>query len=205
VSFQAAGTCLLDFNDPGNGNYVAASQVQQVITIKARVVSSPLVIVSVDGEAGHWLVLRTSGGLPGSVVKFSVTNRNGSDCVLVGNRLYSKNAATCRVVATQTAAPPAVADSAYGLVHFHVAAHVTKVEFRRVNEETGLIDGIGFNFFGRPTVSISDAGAKVTVVNVKNTQLTLQIADLATTSSTEHVIRVVLADGQILSLPFVAN
>ena len=33
VSFQAAGTCLLDFNDPGNGNYVAASQVQQSVNV----------------------------------------------------------------------------------------------------------------------------------------------------------------------------
>ena len=34
VTFNSAGTCTLDFNDPGNANYVAAAQVQQSITIK---------------------------------------------------------------------------------------------------------------------------------------------------------------------------
>jgi hypothetical protein len=205
VSFQAAGTCLLDFNDPGNGNYVAASQVQQSVTIQARTASSPFKIVSVIGEAGHWLVLRISGDLPGSDVKYSVTNRRGNDCVLNGNRLYSKNAAVCRVVATQSANPPAAAVSAIGFISFHSAAQVTKVEFRMVNLETGLLDVIGRNFFGSPTVSVSDAGVRVAVVEVKNTQLSLQVADLATTPSKVHKVVVFLADGQILSFHFVAG
>jgi len=33
VSFSAAGTCTLDFNDPGNTNFVAANQIQQAFTV----------------------------------------------------------------------------------------------------------------------------------------------------------------------------
>jgi large repetitive protein len=35
VTFTGAGTCVIDFNDPGNDTYAAAAQVQQSITVDA--------------------------------------------------------------------------------------------------------------------------------------------------------------------------
>ena len=41
VSFQAAGTCIVDANQAGNGNYNAAPQVQQTFTVARTTRRSP--------------------------------------------------------------------------------------------------------------------------------------------------------------------
>ena len=66
VSFLAAGTCILDANQSGDGNYNAAPQVQQTINVVG--VPGPPTSVSATPSAGQvsvtWLPPTSNGGSP---------------------------------------------------------------------------------------------------------------------------------------------
>ena len=66
VSFLAVGNCVLDANQPGNGSYQAASQVQQTIAVSQ---GEPVDQLHFLGPGGHggWRALRPDGdGLVGA-------------------------------------------------------------------------------------------------------------------------------------------
>ncbi len=58
VAFTGAGTCLIDANQTGDPNYIAAAQAQQSITIGAKPVPTPML--------NHWVLLLL-GGLCGGI------------------------------------------------------------------------------------------------------------------------------------------
>ena len=64
VTFTDNGVCVIDFNDPGNGAFAAATEVKQSITIGTGNPKSQgaIAITSTSTVFGHPLVLTSTGG-----------------------------------------------------------------------------------------------------------------------------------------------
>ena len=94
VTFSAAGTCVVDFNDPGNTTYAAAAQVRQTI----KVYAANTITVSKSPTAGS-----TGGSFsPGAsatsgdaVVRSLASTSSG--CSLSSNKVTFTGAGTCLV------------------------------------------------------------------------------------------------------------
>jgi outer membrane protein OmpA-like peptidoglycan-associated protein len=98
VTFLTVGTCVLDANQPGAGDILAATQVEQSVTIFAAVhlgvPSAPLNVVatsSAGGVAVSWTVPGSDGGasITGYLVSVvpggsSCSTSNATSCVLTG-------------------------------------------------------------------------------------------------------------------------
>ena len=97
VSFNAAGTCLLDANQAGNTNYNAATQVQQNVTVsKASQTisfgSAPSVVV--DGT-GTMNATATSG------YTITFTSQTPDVCTVSGYTVTGVSVGTCTIAADQ--------------------------------------------------------------------------------------------------------
>jgi hypothetical protein len=94
VSFTGAGTCVVDFNDPGNGTYAAAPEVTQSITIYSSNTISTSAFPSAGSKGGSYApgVSATSGD---KVVMTLATNSSG--CALNYGWVDFTGAGTCRV------------------------------------------------------------------------------------------------------------
>lgn len=122
VTFDHVGSCVVDANQAGNGNYLPAPQAQQTINVgKApqTITFAPLTTpVTVDTTQG----LNAVGGASGNLVTFTVaTGTTGSACSITGTTLSFDHAGTCVVAADQagnadyTAAPEASQTISVGL------------------------------------------------------------------------------------------
>jgi hypothetical protein len=94
VSFTGAGTCVVDFNDPGNGTYAAAPEVTQSITVYSSNTISTSAFPSAGSKGGSYApgVSATSGD---KVVMTLATNSSG--CALNYGWVDFTGAGTCRV------------------------------------------------------------------------------------------------------------
>jgi large repetitive protein len=94
VSFTGSGTCLVDFNDPGNTTYAAATQVQQSI----KVYSSNTISVSAAPSSGstHGSYSPGASATSGDTVVRSLESTS-TGCSLSGNTVTFTGAGTCRV------------------------------------------------------------------------------------------------------------
>src|SRR5487761_2156834 len=96
VSFKTAGTCTLNFNDPGNANYVAAAQVVQsfVITHGPSVFT---VTSSAPGRAtvGGATYTPTATATSGDVVVISVDAVSSAICSISAGKVSFSAAGTC--------------------------------------------------------------------------------------------------------------
>jgi hypothetical protein len=94
VSLDAAGTCVVDFDQPGDGTYAAATQVQQSITVTkvgtaVAVTTSPA--TSVYGQQVHATATVTADrGTPSGTVQFTVDGTDvGSPVTVTGGTAVS--------------------------------------------------------------------------------------------------------------------
>jgi hypothetical protein len=74
VSYQHAGTCTLDFNDPGNASYAPAAQLQQtfaVTAIRPSAPGRPKVKPHNKSVRVSWTPPATNGGA--TITKYTVT------------------------------------------------------------------------------------------------------------------------------------
>jgi hypothetical protein len=76
VTFNDNGVCVIDFNDPGNGAFAAASEVRQSITIGTGnpKTQGSVVITTTSTGYGRPLVLSSTGGSGSGAVSYAVTS-----------------------------------------------------------------------------------------------------------------------------------
>ena len=102
VSFGAAGTCIIDFNQSGNADYTAAPQVQQTIVIgqgSQTITFTP----PAAGTVGGGTTLSATGGASGNPVTFTVDpSSTVGTCSLVGTMLSFASVGNCVVDANQS-------------------------------------------------------------------------------------------------------
>jgi len=102
VTFDHAGTCVVDADQEGNADYLSAPQAAQTIAVgvAAQVITfAPLTSPATVGDTQS---LAGVGGASGSSVTFSVAPATtGSACSITGTTLSFDHAGSCVVVADQ--------------------------------------------------------------------------------------------------------
>lgn len=106
VEFQSSGLCTIDFNDPGNLTYAAASQVSQSFSVglsdQVALTISPTSATS--NGSSYALALTTAGGSGTGAVSYALlTGGTATGCALAGGSLTATSAGTCVVTATKAA------------------------------------------------------------------------------------------------------
>ncbi len=122
VSFTAVGTCVIDANQAGNTNYLAAPQVQQSFAVgqgsQTITFTSTAPANAVVGGATYNVT--ATGGASGNPVIFSIDATAAGICSIAGSTVSFAAAGTCVIDANQagnanyTAAPQAQQSFAVG-------------------------------------------------------------------------------------------
>ena len=100
VTYAAAGTCLIDANQPGNATWAAAPQAQQKIAVAGKPQSITFTAPT-SGTVGVPLTLSATAG-SGLTVAFSVDPSSGAGvCTLSGSTVTYAAAGTCVIDANQ--------------------------------------------------------------------------------------------------------
>jgi hypothetical protein len=101
VSFQHAGTCTINANQAGNGEYQAAPQAQQLLQVgKGRQTITITSKAPETARIGDTYTITATGGASGNPVTFSVPN-TASTCSVSGSTVKFIGAGTCTVAADQ--------------------------------------------------------------------------------------------------------
>jgi len=102
VSFNLTGTCVINANQAGNGNYLAAGQVQQSFSVGRG--SQTITITSTPPanphphSAPYTIVATSTSGLP---VVFSLDPSSVGICTLSGATLTFDHPGNCIIYANQ--------------------------------------------------------------------------------------------------------
>jgi hypothetical protein len=100
VTYAAAGSCVIDANQAGNGTYTAAPQAQQKITVAGKPQSITFTAPG-SGTVGVPLTLSATAS-SGLKVAFSVDPTSDAGvCTLSGNTVTFSTAGTCIIDANQ--------------------------------------------------------------------------------------------------------
>ena len=103
VSFIGAGSCVIDANQLGNGNYNAATQVQQSFAVgkanQAITYTSTASASAVVGGATYNVA--ASGGASGNSVTFAIDASASSVCSISGSTVTFIGAGSCVIDANQ--------------------------------------------------------------------------------------------------------
>jgi hypothetical protein len=102
-----AGTCIIDANQLGNGNYLAAPQVQQSFSVAQ--VTQTIAFTSTAPASATYSVTNSqsypvvaSGGASGNAVTFSIDGASTSGCTVTGSTVkYGGALGTCVIDANQ--------------------------------------------------------------------------------------------------------
>jgi hypothetical protein len=96
VSFTAAGTCTLDFNDAASANYVAASQAQQAFTVGKGANSITLTsTVPASASVGGATYTPTATATSGDAVAIKVDSSASAVCSISAGVVSFTAAGTC--------------------------------------------------------------------------------------------------------------
>ncbi|WP_257387007.1 hypothetical protein [Tahibacter caeni] len=102
VTFQGAGTCVVDANQAGNANWNAAPQVQQSFAVGqgSQTISftSTAPATAAVGGAAYMVAATATSGLP---VSFTIAAGSSSVCAIAGSTVTFQGAGTCVVNANQ--------------------------------------------------------------------------------------------------------
>ncbi len=98
LTYTAAGTCVIDANQAGDGKYTAAPQVQVTITVNA-IPQSISFTAPASGTVGGSAYLSATGGGSGNPVMFSVVS--SGVCTLSGTTVTYTAAGSCAIDANQ--------------------------------------------------------------------------------------------------------
>src|SRR5579875_2338007 len=103
VSFIGAGTCVIDANQAGNADYLAAAQVQQSFSVakatQAITVTSTAPTSATAG--GPTYTVTATGGASGNPVVFTIDASATSVCSISGSTVSFIGAGTCVIDANQ--------------------------------------------------------------------------------------------------------
>ena len=101
VTYTAAGTCVIDANQAGNGTYAAAPQVQRTIAVNV-IPQSISFSAPASGTPRGSARLSATGGGSGNPVVFSVDPSSGPGvCTVSGTTVTYTAAGTCGIDANQ--------------------------------------------------------------------------------------------------------
>ncbi|AWC68639.1 hypothetical protein CA606_20080 [Caulobacter vibrioides] len=103
ISFTGAGTCVLNANQAGNNDFLAASQVQQSFTVLAAAVAQTINFTSTaptSAQAGGATYTPTATATSGLTVAFTLDGTS-TGCSLSGGVVSFTGAGTCRINANQ--------------------------------------------------------------------------------------------------------
>ena len=209
VSFTAPGTCLVDFNDPGNGAFAAAVQVRQSITVRSTALKTqaPLYLTSTSGFFGTPIALTTTGGSGSGAVTYAVTNAGSAGCSVSNGVLNASAVGTCLVTATKAG------DALYLDAH----SNATTVSFARrpitapraIKMSSAVYTGrsivtsvIGVNFYGQPRFSSSVGGTRVGVLRDTGRVLTVRVTIASNVPRGVHTFYLLFAHGQRASVRY---
>src|SRR5579875_3724001 len=103
VSFQATGTCVIDANQAGNANYLAAPQVQQSFAVSqgTQTITSTSSPPSNAAVGGPTYTVTATGGASGNPVVFTIDASATSVCSISGSTVSFIGAGTCVIDANQ--------------------------------------------------------------------------------------------------------
>ncbi|HUZ40462.1 MAG TPA: hypothetical protein VMU68_03610 [Acidimicrobiales bacterium] len=209
VSFTAPGTCLVDFNDPGNGAFAAATQIRQSITVRitALKAQAPLYLTSTNGYFGTPIALSSSGGSGSGVVSYALTNAGSAGCSVSNGILNASRVGTCLVTATKAG------DATYLEAH----SNATTVSFARrpisapraFRMSSAVLTGrsivtsiIGVHFYGRPRISSSVGRTRIGVLRDTGRVLTVRVTISSSVRRGVHTFFLLFAHGQRASVRY---
>ncbi len=98
ISLTGAGTCVIDANQPGNGVYAAAPQVQQDINVSLNPQTITFTAFPEPAYVGATLPAIATTTAPDLTVEFSV---DSGPCAVSGNNISLTGAGTCVIDANQ--------------------------------------------------------------------------------------------------------
>ncbi|HUD40443.1 MAG TPA: putative Ig domain-containing protein [Dokdonella sp.] len=106
VSFQGAGTCLINANQPGNAHYLPAPQVQQGFAVgpgaQTITFTTPAPTAAAVAGAPYAVAASATSGLP---VTLSIDAAAAAVCSISGTTVSFQGAGTCIVNADQAGSP----------------------------------------------------------------------------------------------------
>ena len=101
VSFQAVGTCTLDANQAGNGNYNAATQVVQNVTVTKGSQTITFTSTAPSATVGGATYTPTATSTSGLTVTITVASLSSSVCSISGGVVSFQAVGTCTLDANQ--------------------------------------------------------------------------------------------------------
>ena len=101
VSFQAVGTCTLDANQAGNGNYNAATQVVQNVTVTKGSQTITFTSTAPSATVGGATYTPTATSTSGLTVTITVDSLSSSICSISGGVVSFQAVGTCTLDANQ--------------------------------------------------------------------------------------------------------
>jgi hypothetical protein len=101
VTFNANGTCLINANQSGDGNYQAAPQVQQSIAVKTNQTIQFTSTAPTDALAGGATYTPTATATSGLTVTFTINPSASAVCSISAGVVSFKTVGTCVINANQ--------------------------------------------------------------------------------------------------------
>lgn len=102
VTFDHAGTCVVDADQAGDSDYLAAQQAQQTVTVGKAAQAITFTPLTSPATVGDQQALSAVGGGSGNPVTFSVgSGTTGAACSVTGTTVSFDHAGTCVVDADQ--------------------------------------------------------------------------------------------------------
>ncbi|MHB8333291.1 MAG: hypothetical protein ACYDEH_00120 [Acidimicrobiales bacterium] len=209
VTFTAPGTCLVDFNDPGNGAFAAALQIRQSITVRTTALKAqaPLYLTSTKGYFGTPIALTSSGGSGSGAVSYAITNPGSAGCSVSNGILHASGVGTCQVTVSKAG------DATFLDAH----SSATTVSFARrpvtapraIKMSSAVLTGrsivttiIGVHFYGQPSIRSSVGGTRVAVLRDTGRVLTIRVTISSFVPRGVHTFFLLFAHGQRASVRY---
>jgi len=102
VTFNQAGTCVIDANQGGSASYQAAPQAQQTATVtSAPLLTQTITLTSASAAPGDTYLVAATGGASGKRVIFSIDPASATVCSMSGATVTFNQAGTCVINASQ--------------------------------------------------------------------------------------------------------
>jgi len=206
VTFEGNGVCRIDFNDPGNGAFAAAKQLQQVVIVGAGgpKLQAPLYITSLNAILGRTLALKASGGSGIGAISYTALPGSANCSIRAGVLSYSQ-VGVCSVTATKTTDATyqtSVTASATVRVNLASSPSANRVSAPVTAGRTQETVVLGTGFYGVPRIVSNLATTKVTVVSASASRLVVRVVVTKSSPRGVHTFTLTFAHGQRTSVTY---
>lgn len=177
-----------------------------LVTHETLIAQSTLHVTSLSGTVGTALRLATSGGSGSGLVSFAVADGTATGCRIIADTLTAADAGTCIVIATRasdnTYLATSSAPTAVTLTPKLARLHVTRVHGYAIVGSTVTLTIAGAGFYGQPSVTSDDIGARAIVSHDTGTLLTLRVTARVGTRKGWHTFTIRLAKGPMCKVNY---